>query len=81
MAGDSDHALHNSCPGLDTAFGARPQASRGLAIRRGRIGDALHRSDGSSFMTISRPAVAVHIFEVDRRLTFQPTAVARALQR
>ena len=46
---DSDDTLHNGRAGVDTACRACQQASRGLAIRRGRIGGALHRPGGSSF--------------------------------
>ena len=46
---DSDDTLHNGRPGVDTACRACQQASRRLAIRRGRIGGALRRPGGSSF--------------------------------
>ena len=49
LAGDSDYALREISAGVDAACGGRPQASRGLAVRRGRIGDALRWSHGFSF--------------------------------
>ena len=45
---DSGDTLHNGSAGVDTACRARQQASPGLAVRRGRIGGALHRPGGSS---------------------------------
>ena len=81
MAGDSDDTLHNGRAGVDTACRACQQASRGLAVRRGRIGGALHRPGGSSFHD-DQPSRSrcPYLRGRSRGSTFRPATVARALR-
>ena len=78
---DSDDTLHYGRPGVDTACRACQQASRRLAVRRGRIGGALHRPGGSSFHDDA--AVPQSLSMSSKSIawpTFPPATIARVLR-